>query len=103
MAISREIVEGGQEHGVDEEVAYTIATTPWGTDPTDVSIEAYDTTDLSVDVSSTVLSGSLSVAGDVITTPKIVDLTLGHTYRFEVLFHSGSNIFEFFFTVKCER
>ena len=103
MSVIREVKEGRQEQGVEERIAYTIATTPWGSSPTNVVIKAYDTVDLDVDVSATILDGSPVISGDGIQTPTVQALTLGHMYRVEVKFTSGGNIFEFFFMVKCER
>ena len=37
-------------------------------------------------MTTTVLSGSASATGDVITLPKVKSLTLGHLYRIEVQF-----------------
>jgi len=103
MSVIREVQEGRQEQGMEERVAYTIATTPWGPVPTGVVVKAYDTINLGVDVSATVLDGTPVVSGDNIQTPTVQALTLGHTYRIEVKFTSGGNVFEFFFMMKCER
>ena len=81
--------------GTDEEIAYSMTTTNWGSDPTDVVVKAYDISSASrVDVTATVLSGSASVTGDVITLPKLKALTAGTPYRIEVKFTSGGNIYE---------
>ena len=83
----REVVEGIQYQGVDEQIIYSLTTTNWGSNPTaTVSVKAYDVTDDYTDVSGTVLSGSASVSDDVITLPKVKSLTLGHLYRIEVQF-----------------
>ena len=64
----------------------------------------YDITeaDSPIDVTSTVVTGSTSVSGDVITTKRIRVLTLGQKYRVEVLFtDANSNIWEPFFIIEC--
>ena len=83
---NREIVEGKLYQGVDEQIIYSLTTTPWGSSPASVSVKAYDASDGYADVTATVLSGSVSVAGDIITLPKVKSLTLGHLYRIEVQF-----------------
>jgi hypothetical protein len=98
----REVVEGIQHQGVDEEIAYSVTTTPYGPGPTNVAIVAKDVTNSYLDVSSTVLTGSSSVVGDVITLPKLKGLTLNHLYRIEVKFSSGGDIFEPYFLVQAE-
>jgi len=85
--ISREVAEGKLYQGVDEQIVYSLTTTPWGSNPTStVSVKAYDVTDSYAEVTGTVLSGSASVSDDVITLPKVKSLTLGHLYRIEVQF-----------------
>jgi len=83
---NREIVEGKLYQGVDEQIIYSLTTTPWGSSPSSVSVKAYDATNDYADVTATVLSGSASATGDVITLPKVGGLTLGHLYRIEVQF-----------------
>lgn len=102
MATAREVTEGRQVQGVEERISYVIPTTPWGSSPTGVVVKGYDTTDMS-DASSTIFFGSASVSGDNITTPAVVSLTEGRTYRIEVKFVSGGDTFEFYFMIKCER
>ena len=93
----RDIVQG-----IEEEVVYTLTTTPWGSTPIGVSVKAYDMSDYS-DVSATVLSGSPSVSGDVITLPILESLTAGGMYRIEIQFTAGGNVFEAWFEVVAER
>jgi len=83
---SREVVEGKLYQGIDEQIVYSLTTTPWGSSPSGVSVKAYDASDGYADVTTTVLSGSASATGDVITLPKVKSLTLGHLYRIEVQF-----------------
>ena len=83
---SREVTQGKLYQGVDEQIVYSLTTMPWGSSPSGVSVKAYDASDGYADVTDTVLSGSASVAGDIITLPTVKSLTLGHLYRIEVQF-----------------
>ena len=99
---TRQVIEGRQYQGVDEAIAYAVTTTPWGSEPTSVSVKAYDLSTNKADVSSTVLSGTPSVAGDVITLPLLTALVDGHRYRVEVKWVSSGNTFECWFEVQAE-
>ena len=99
----REIIESPIFQGEDEEIAYTVTTTPWGSSPTNVAVVAKDMTDNNAVVTSTVLSGSASVSGDVITTPKVQNLVAGHKYRIEVKFTTGGNVLECYFELAGEE
>lgn len=103
MAVSREVQQGQQLQGVDEKIAYTITTTPWGSSPTDVTVVVKDTSDNDADVTSSVTSGSTTVLGDIITLLFIQSLTARHVYRVEVKFTAGNNIFEPYFSIKAEE
>lgn len=102
VGTKREVAEGLLRQGVDEQIAYTITTTNWGSSPTTTSMVVKDETLNFTDVTATVASGSTSVAGDVITLPIIKLLTAGHIYRAEVKFTSGGNVFECYFRIKAE-
>jgi len=101
---NREVKQGQLRQGVDELIARTIDTTAWSSSaPTVTGIVAYDITDgARTDVSATVLVGSSSVLGNVITLPLLWALTNGRTYRVEVKFTSGGNTFEPYMIVKAE-
>ena len=101
MADLREVVEGTQYQGEDEEIVYTLTTTNFGSAPSAVAVVVKDVTNADTVVTSTVTSGSPSVFGDVITMPKIQDLTAGHVYRVDVKFTSGSNVFEPYFLIEA--
>lgn len=89
--------------GNDEEIVYSLTTTAWGSTPTSVSVKAYEiSTGARTDVSSTVLSGTASVNGDIITLPVLKSLTAGNVYRVEVKFTSGSNVYEPYFDILAE-
>lgn len=101
--VSRAIIEDVQKQGVDEEIVYTITTTPWGSSPTSPSAVVKDLSDDS-DVTSTVMpAGSASAAGDVITLPVLKALTDGSRYRVEIKFSVSGNILECWFEVRGER
>ena len=105
-----EVVEGLREQGSDERLAYSITTTEWGSSPTSPTVVAYDESGYT-DVTSTggstgsgvYPSGSPSGSGDKILLPLLRDLQPGHTYRIEIKFTIGSNVWEGHFRVKCLR
>jgi len=103
MTVSREVKESKLLQGADEKIAYQLTTTPWGSTPTSVSVKCYDvTTGARTDVSSTNLSGSATVAGDVITCPTLQSLTAGSWYRLEIQFVSGGNTWEAYAIIHAE-
>jgi len=91
MSSKREIAEGVQEQGEDEEIIYTL-TIPasWGTPTGSPTIKGYSydvTTGTRTDVTSTIMPvGTGSIAAQVITLPKVKSLTAGVTYRIEMKF-----------------
>jgi len=100
----RQVLQRDLVQGEDEEIVYSITTTPWGSSPSNVSVVAYDVTyGQRTEVTSTVLSGAASVTGDVITLPVLADLTEGNVYRIEVKFTAGGQIFEPYFIVAAEH
>ena len=106
MSAIRQAIEGIQYQGADEQIAYTITATPWGSTPTSTSAKIYSyapATDAYTDTTSTNMTGSTSVSGDVITLPVIKSLTAGTQYRVEVQFTSSGNIFEPYFIIQAER
>lgn len=104
-ADDRRVAEGMQYQGADEQIVYSLTTTNWGSSPSSPSVKAYDIGDGHKDVSSTVLDGSPSVVGDVITLPKVKSLTAGHRYRIEVQFTigTGATPFEAYIVIAAQR
>lgn len=103
MASIRAAIGSPRRQGVDERLAYTLTTTPFAASPTSASVLVKDISNAYTDVSASVLSGSPSIAGDVITTPLIQSLTAGHSYRVEVKFEtSGSVTYEPYFELEAE-
>lgn len=107
MTKTREVKEGIQYQGVDEKIAYTITTTPWGSTPASLQVKVFSiaTSGARTDVTSTVMpTGSASASGDIITLPLLQALTADVLYRVEVKFtDSGNNIWEPYFYVKGEN
>lgn len=97
----REFKESPLWQGVDEQIAYSLTTTPWGSSPSSPAVSIYD--EAGTDCSTANLSGSASVSGDVITTPKVTGLTAGKRYRLEIKFTSGGNIFEVYGYIRGEQ
>lgn len=102
---SREVKESPLVQGADEEIIYTLTTTPWGSTPTSVSVKVYDISvaGTKTDVTTTNMStNSPTVNGDIITLSPLKLLTAGKRYRVEVKFTSGGSVFEPFFHVDAE-
>jgi hypothetical protein len=95
VRIIREVRESPLEQGIDEEIAYTLTTTSFGTAPSSAEVKAYDITENAyTDVTTTVLHGSVLIAGDVITLPTLKAITEGKTYRIEIKFTAGGQVHE---------
>ncbi|MBU0847019.1 hypothetical protein KKH23_07485 [Patescibacteria group bacterium] len=101
--MKRGVKETGIIQGEEEELIYCVTTTPWGSNPFNVVVKAYDESDALKDVTATVLDGAATISGDVITTPAVKDLSEDHTYRIEIKFTSGANIYETYFYIVGER
>lgn len=101
----REISEGLQYQGSDEEVAYNLTTTKWGSSPTSPTVKVYSVVGTTyTDVTATVMpSGSATVTGDVITLPVLKLLTADTLYRVEVKFTVSGNVFEPYAMLRCKR
>lgn len=89
---SRMITESPLYQGVDEQIAYALATTPWGSSPTSPAVILKDRS--GTDVSATYLSGTPTVSGNVITTPTVQSLVAGSQYRLEIQFTVSGNVEE---------
>lgn len=101
MSTIIEVAEGVRYQTSDETRIYTITTTNLVSDPTSPSAVVFDES-VDEDVGTTVMpTGTHSATLDVITLKPLTALTKGHSYRVEVKFAVGSNIYERFFTVKC--
>ena len=101
---TREVAEGKQYQGEDEEVVYTIDVSKWGASPTSPALVVKEITDSYADVTSTVApTGSASAAANVITLPTIKSLTNSSLYRCEVLFTMAGNKLEAHIVIQGER
>lgn len=98
--MQRKIIESPLKQGADEQIYYSLTTTPWGSSPSSVTVIIKNSA--GVDVSSTNLSGSANVVGDVITTPKVTSLTAGSAYRLEIKFTVSQNVVEAWADIHCE-
>ena len=100
----RGVVEGIQSQGEDEEIAYKIDVSNWGDNPSNVVVMAYLMPSCTSDVTESVLPvNTPSVSGNEITLSPLKNLAINKTYRIEVKFNIGSNIFECWFKVACEQ
>ena len=102
MAVSRKVKESPLYQGADEQIIYTLTTTPWGSTPTSQTMVVKDVSADLADVTATVTTGSMSVSGDVITLSTIKSLTAGSKYRVEVKFTAGGSIWEPYFIIEAE-
>lgn len=101
--VSRAVKESPQPIGEDEVLKFSLTTTPWASSPASVSVVAKDiTTDNWTVVTSTILSGSASATGDVITWPSIQTVTAGHKYRVECKWTSGSSTYKCYLILEAE-
>lgn len=102
MSKIREVAEGPQYQGEDEQIAWGIDITEWGSSPTGISVVVKD--EDGNDVTSTVTTGSPSaVDSTTIKTPVIHSLTAGTQYRVEVLFTVDTQILECYFILIAEE
>jgi hypothetical protein len=102
----REAITVIEPQGVDSDAIPYPCYLPTGTNPSAVTVTAWDTNPdgTYTDVTSTVMpSGSVVTSGDVITTKPLTALTLGHTYRVIVAFTSGGIPMSNYFDVKAEK
>lgn len=94
-----------QVQGSGESIPYDIDTTKWGGSPYDVTVTLYSVampTGALTDVSSTKLSGSPIITGNLITTPFVTGLTAGTTYRMEVQWSYNGAVLEPYGYIKAE-
>jgi hypothetical protein len=92
MTVSRQFKESPIYQGTDEQIAYQLTVTPWGSSPSSVTVTLKNAQ--GVDVSAACLSGSASISGNVITTPKVISLVAGEKYRLEIKFTISGNVME---------
>jgi hypothetical protein len=78
-------------HQADEDLAYDVNTSPWESSPSSPAMTVVDLA-TGTDVTSDVLTGSISASGDVITLKKFGNgnLVAGRTYRIKLTFTTTS-------------
>lgn len=100
---NREVLEGIQQQGVDESIAYTVNVGAIGSGPGSVSVVVKDTA-AGTDVTATVMPVNVpTVAGDIITLSPLKLLTAGRLYRVEVKYTLDGNVLESYFFVKARE
>ena len=103
----RQFKESPWEQGADEAVVYTVTIpTSWGTATlTSITCKLYeDPGNANTDRSATMLTGSASASGQVITTQKVTGLTVDMDYRLEVKFTTAEgNVLEAWGIIRCGR
>ena len=96
----REVKESPLYQGEDEQIAYSLTTTPWVSTPASPSVKIFSIKGgVKTDTSTTNLSGSASATGDVITTPLVKSLVNGTQYRMEIQWTSGGDTWEAWATI----
>ena len=114
MAYTREIREGRQVQGEEEQVAYRLDTANWSADPdtpstpSAVVVKIFSVTEVAgvmtyIDTSAANLDGAASVATRYITLPVVKVLVAATLYRVEVKFTLEGNIFEAYAYIKAEK
>lgn len=112
MAQFREVLEGEQNQGVDENILWQLRTNV--KDENDlyvnvtsvVSVKAYSIINgVRTDVSSTTLSGTPSYSGRVITLPAFGNnqIVVNTLYRLEVKYLVAGNTLEDFIMIRCRN
>jgi len=98
---NQEVIEGTQSQSTDEKVSYKLTTTNWGSNPTDVSVTAFDETIKTTCTSTVFPINEPSVNGDVITLSPLQSLGRNSRYKIEIKFTVDGNTLECFFWVDC--
>jgi hypothetical protein len=102
----REIAEGLQYQGEDEEITYSLTVTNWiSTLSAATSVKVYDITENArTDVTTTVMpTATMTVNGNVIIFSPLKALTADHTYRLDVKFSGDGQKPEAFAIIQAEH
>lgn len=99
MARSLLVTGSPEKQRPDERVAYQVTIDTTYPSPSAPVCALFDTADES-DVTSTKLSGSAAIDGQVLTSPLVIALVAGHSYRLEFQFQSGGSTFEPYMIIK---
>lgn len=105
MTTIREVKESPLEQGVNESIFYDLTTTPWGGSPTSPVAKLYVKNDDGTlsDVTATNMPGSPTVAGNVITSPTVVNLAADKEYRLDFRFVISGKTEESYLILKAKR
>ena len=102
MSRQREVIEGPQPQGEDEEIFWTLDVSGWG-DGTPSAITVVVKDEEGTDVTTSVMTGS-PVGGDgTIVLPTLHSLTAGVTYRIEAKFTLGGQVLEGYAFIEAEE
>jgi hypothetical protein len=94
MSIAREIKEGKQFVGIDEEPNFRLDVSAWGSSPSSPTVAVYEydeDTETYTDVTGSVLTGTATANGDYISLPTFTPGEVGKVYRFDVGFTVGGS------------
>jgi hypothetical protein len=97
--MTREIIEGLQTQGPNEEIAYRLTVTP--TAVSVVSVTVTDRTTGAVVTSTVMPTGTASVDSGAIMLPVLKLLVLGHLYEVAPLYSDGQSKIEPIIKVLC--
>ena len=103
VAFSREIAEGPQIHGEDEQIAYIIDISNWSSSPSAVEVQV-KVADTGQDVTGITTTGLPIVLDPThIMTPIIHSLTKKVIYRVDVKYTVGAQVLEFYLILRAEE
>ena len=97
----RQVIESPVYQGADESIAYAFDFSALGT-PTSPAVKLETKPD-KTDVSSTKLSGSASVTGSTVTTPKVTGLTAGSSYVLTATVTISGNTMSAYTEIRCDN
>lgn len=90
-----QITGSPEQQRPDERIAYAVTIDATYPTPSSPACVLYARTNgVETDVSATKLSGTATIVGQVFTSPLVISLIAGTTYRLEFQFVSSGNTFE---------
>jgi len=98
MGTLREVNESPVYQGSNETISYAIDFADWGT-PSSPACTLWQGT---TNVTSTNLSGSASVTGDIVTTPAVKTLTAGSEYVMKCVVTISGNTESCWLVIRCD-
>ena len=98
---SLEVKESPVTQSPDGQIIYALTTTNIGSSPSSALVTAKNlTTDKTV--TGQILSGSVSISGDVITLPTVQSLVANNLYQIEIQFTISSVVYERYLRIRCQ-